>query len=253
MLEDYVRARRAQRDVLLMTHIVIGYPNLEQSMRTVEAMVQAGVDLMELQIPFSEPIADGPVILHANQKALTAGVTVEQCFEFAAEASRRFNIPFLFMSYYNILFRRGVQGFAKRMAEIGLRGAIVPDLPPEEAQDYLAAMASHGLDPIFIFSPNTTDERLAFIAQYARGFVYCVARKGVTGSDTQFSRSLGGYLQRCRAATNLPLAVGFGVKEASDVAFLHGKADIAVVGSQSLRVLDERGVPAVGEFVAGLV
>ncbi|MDH3452688.1 MAG: tryptophan synthase subunit alpha, partial [Gammaproteobacteria bacterium] len=142
MLEDYVRARRAQRDVLLMTHIVIGYPNLEQSMRTVEAMVQAGVDLMELQIPFSEPIADGPVILHANQKALTAGVTVEQCFEFAAEASRRFNIPFLFMSYYNILFRRGVQGFAKRMAEIGLRGAIVPDLPPEEAQDYLAAMAS---------------------------------------------------------------------------------------------------------------
>ncbi|MDH3451751.1 MAG: tryptophan synthase subunit alpha, partial [Gammaproteobacteria bacterium] len=108
-------------------------------------------------------------------------------------------------------------------------------------------------DPIFIFSPNTTDERLAFIAQYARGFVYCVARKGVTGSDTQFSRSLGGYLQRCRAATNLPLAVGFGVKEASDVAFLHGKADIAVVGSQSLRVLDERGVPAVGEFVAGLV
>lgn len=253
MLESYIRARREQRDVLLMTHIVIGYPNLEESMRTVEAMVEAGVDLMELQIPFSEPIADGPVILHANQKALAAGVTVDQCFEFAAQASRQFEIPFLFMSYYNILFRRGLDAFIERTADIGLQGAIVPDLPPEEAQDYLAAMASHDLDPIFIFSPNTTDERLALIADHAKGFVYCVARKGVTGSDTKFSLSLDGYLQRCRAATELPLAVGFGVKEASDVAFLRGKADIAVVGSQSLRVLDERGVPAVRDFVAGLL
>jgi tryptophan synthase alpha chain len=236
-----------------MTHIVIGYPDLDESMRTVQAMVEAGVDLMELQIPFSEPIADGPVILHANQKALAAGVTVEQCFEFAAEASRRFDIPFLFMSYYNILFRYGTEPFVKRMADIGLRGSIVPDLPPEEAHDYLDAMTSQALDPIFIFSPNTTDERLAYIADYAKGFVYCVARKGVTGSETAFSRSLGGYLQRCRAATELPLAVGFGVKEAGDVDFLRGKADIAVVGTQSLRILDEQGVPGVGEFVASLV
>ncbi|MDH3715156.1 MAG: tryptophan synthase subunit alpha [Gammaproteobacteria bacterium] len=253
MLESYIRERREQRDVLLMTHIVIGYPDLEESMRTVQAMVEGGVDLMELQIPFSEPIADGPVILHANQKALAAGVTVEQCFEFAARASRRFDIPFLFMSYYNIVYRYGTEAFVKRMADIGLRGSIVPDLPPEEAHDYLDAMGSQDLDPIFIFSPNTTDERLAYIADYARGFVYCVARKGVTGSATEFSRGLGGYLQRCRAATELPLAVGFGVKEAGDVDFLRGKADIAVVGTQSLRVLDEQGVPGVGEFVASLV
>ena len=122
MLEQYLTERRKQRDVLLMTHIVIGYPSFADSMQAVEAMVNAGVDLIEMQIPFSEPIADGPVILHANQKALAAGATVERCFEFAAEAVRRFDIPILFMSYYNILFRYPTAAFARRMAEIGLRG-----------------------------------------------------------------------------------------------------------------------------------
>ena len=253
MLEQYLRARREQRDVLLMTHIVIGYPSFEDSMRTVSAMVEAGADIIELQIPFSEPIADGPVILHANQKALAAGSTVARCLEFAGEAAARFDIPFLLMSYYNILYQYGVGAFVKRMAELGIKGAIVPDLPPEEAGEYLTAMAEQGLDPIFIFSPNTPQERLDYIARYARGFVYCVARKGVTGAETDFSTELSDYLQRCRRATRLPLAVGFGVKDAADVRFLSGKADIAVVGSQTLRVLDEQGVSAIGDFVSGLV
>ena len=253
MLEEYLRDLRQRRDVLLMTHIVIGYPSLEESMRTVEAMVEAGVDLIEMQIPFSEPIADGAVILHANQKALTTDVSVEACFEFAAEAVRRFDIPLLFMSYYNILYRYGVDAFVARMVDTGVVGAIVPDLPPEEGQAYLTAMHRAHLDPIFIYSPNTPDERLRYIAQHASGFVYCVARKGVTGAKTDFSSELGSYLERCRAATGLPLAVGFGVKDAEDVAFLKGKADIAVVGSETIRVLDEHGVEAVGPFVAGLV
>ena len=253
MLENYIKERRKKRSVLLMTHIVIGYPDFETSMRTVEAMVEAGVDLMELQVPFSEPIADGPVILHANQLALESGSTVERCFEFAETCAQRFEIPFLFMSYYNILYRRGVGAFVERMRSIDLRGAIVPDLPPEEARDYLSAMEHQSLDPIFIYSPNTTDDRLRFLANHAKGFVYCVARKGVTGAATDFSTELGGYLDRCRQATNLPLAVGFGVKDSRDVQFLEGKADIAVVGSQSIRVLDESGVSAVGDFVGGLV
>jgi len=253
VLENHLKQRRRQRDVLLMTHIVIGYPDFDRSMQTVEAMVEADVDLIELQIPFSEPIADGPVILHANQQALTAGATVEKCFEFAAEAVRRFDVPILFMSYYNILFRYGTDAFVKRMKNIGLQGAIVPDLPPEEADDYLRAMGEHELAPIFIYSPNTSTQRLDYIAEYARGFVYCVARKGVTGAETAFSTELGGYLDRCRAATDLPLAVGFGVKDADDVGFLKGKADIAVVGSQTIRVLDERGVDALKAFVESLV
>ena len=253
MLEGYIKERREQRDVLLMTHIVIGYPDLDRSMRTVEAMVTAGVDLMELQVPFSEPIADGPVILHANQQALAGGITVRQCLEFAGECTRRFEIPFLLMSYYNILFRYGVGRFIERMSDLGLRGAIIPDLPPEEADDYLAAISRVDLDPIFIYSPNTTEERLRYLAEHAKGFVYCVARKGVTGAKTDLSVELAAYLERCRAATHLPLAVGFGVKDREDVGFLHGRADIAVVGSQSIRVLDEQGVLGIEAFVGGLV
>ena len=252
MLEGYLRARRKQRDILVMTHIVIGHPDLDTSLRLVDAMVSAGVDLIEMQIPISEPVADGPLISRANRESLRRGVTVDGCFELATAVAARFDIPFLFMSYYNVLFKRGVTSFVTRMQEAGLRGAIVPDLPPEEAGEYLAVMQENLLDPIFIYSPNSNDARLKKIAEYARGFIYCVARKGVTGSATAFSTDLAGYLERARAATSLPLAVGFGVKEKADVDFLRGKADIAVIGSETLRVLERGGVAAVGPFLSGL-
>ena len=252
MLEETLRGRLAEREILLMTHIVLGYPSFEDSLALVESMVDAGVDLMELQIPFSEPIADGPVILHANQRSMAAGSSVERCLRFAEEVASRFDVPFVVMSYYNILFKFGLRDFAIALSSAGLRGAIVPDLPPEEAEEYLAAMASEKLAPIFIYSPNTTDARMKTIAELARGFVYCVARKGVTGAETDFSAALDVYLSRCRAATDLPLALGFGVKERSDVDALRGKADIAVVGSQTIRVMDEHGTRAVGDFIAGL-
>ncbi len=252
MLETTIRAQAKSKDILLMTHIVIGYPSLEDSYRLVKTMVEAGVELMELQIPFSEPIADGPVILRANQEALATGITVEQCLDFAERVAREFDIPFLFMTYYNILFKYGVAKFAAEMAWRELKGAIVPDLPPEEASEYLQAMAASGLDPIFIFAPNSPDYRLKLIAEQAKGFVYCVARKGVTGAQTDFSRDLDAYLARCRKATQLPLALGFGVSSREDVEFLKGKADIAVVGSQAIRVFDRDGVAAVGAFIESL-
>ena len=251
-LEHYLHGRRRRHEILLMTHIVMGHPDFDTSLRLVETMVEAGVDLMELQIPFSEPIADGPAILHANQAALNAGCTVDRCFTLAAELTRRFEIPFLFMSYYNLLFRRGVSRFAERMRAAGLMGAIVPDLPPEEAGEYLAAMEASELAPIFIFAPSTPVARLGHIAAVGRGFVYCVARKGVTGSETRLSPELSAYLARARAATQLPLAVGFGVKERADVDFLRGKADIAVIGSRTLEVLAREGVEGVGRMLAGL-
>jgi tryptophan synthase alpha chain len=252
MLESYIRSRLAEKPILLMTHIVIGYPSLEDSLEIVRTMVEAGVDLMELQIPFSEPIADGPVILKANQQALAHGVTVEQCLTFGQQAAERFPIPFLYMTYYNILFKYGVTRFAERMHASRINGAIVPDLPPEEAEDYLQSMGRHGLDPIFIFSPTTATDRLRTIASVAGGFVYCVARKGVTGDRTDFSSQLGGYLDRCRSATRLPLALGFGVKDKSDIDFLEGKVDIAVIGTRVLRLVEEDGVAAVGDFIRGL-
>ncbi len=235
-----------------MTHIVVGYPSLAASLEIIDAMVEAGVDLMELQIPFSEPMADGPVILAANQKALAQGITVERCFEVAANVTRKHPIPFLFMTYYNLLFRAGLAKFADGMKAAGLAGAIVPDLPPEEGSEYVATMDAAGLAPIFIYAPTTSEERLRTIANSARGFIYCVARKGVTGKHTRFSAELGAYLARCRAATTLPLAVGFGVQDKSDVDFLRGKVDIAVVGSATLRLVDEKGTAAVAPFIRGL-
>jgi tryptophan synthase alpha chain len=156
------------------------------------------------------------------------------------------------MTYYNILFKYGVARFADTTAAKGLKGAIVPDLPPEEGGEYLAAMEAHKLAPIFIFAPTSSDQRMQMIAEHARGFVYCVARKGVTGQQTQFSRQLDAYLARCRQATDLPLALGFGVKDKADIDFLTGKADIAVIGTQTIRIVEEQGIEAVGNFIRDL-
>ena len=252
MLESYLKSRLIEKKILLMTHIVLGYPSFEECFKIIEAMVNAGVDLIELQIPFSEPVADGPVILNANQKSLAEGSTVKKCLSFANTITRSFDIPFLFMSYYNILFKYGVDKFAVAMAEKNIKGAIVPDLPPEEGQDYLDAMKKYNLDPIFIFSPTTSDQRMNYLASFGRGFIYCVARKGVTGLETDFSEQIGKYLERCRRATHLPLALGFGVKEKKDIDFLKGKTDIAVIGSQTIRLVEKEGVGAIGEFIKGL-
>jgi len=252
-LEESIRQARKNKDILLMTHIVLGYPSFDDCLRLVEDMVSAGVDLMELQIPFSEPMADGPVILKANAQALKAGATVEQSFEMAERLSKEFDIPFLFMTYYNILFCQGVDAFVERCKSSGIQGCIVPDLPPSEGQEYLDAMHKDGLAPIHIFTPNTPESRMRFLSDNSSGFVYSVARKGVTGKDTAFSSELENYLARCRANTSLPLAVGFGVKSAEDVNFLRGKADIAVVGSETIRVMENEGVKAVKPFIKTLV
>lgn len=251
MLEAKIRSAQQQKGMLLMTHIVLGYPSFDDSRRMVEAMVKAGVDLMELQIPFSEPMADGPVILHANQKSLDRGATVERCFEVASKLTREFDIPFLFMTYYNIAFMRGPQTFARDVKAAGLVGAIIPDLPHEEGAALFDAMEAEGLDPIFLFSPTTSDQRMAEIAKRARGFIYCVARKGVTGAATEFG-GLDAYLERCRNATKLPLALGFGVKSKADIDQLQGKVDIAVVGSETIRIVDASGVEAVEPFIRSL-
>lgn len=251
MLEAEIRRRREKKDILLMTHIVLGYPSFDASRRIAEAMVEAGTDLMELQIPFSEPMADGPVILHANQKALAAGSTVDRCLEQAAKLAAELPIPFVFMTYANIAYARGLARFAQETKDAGLQGAIIPDLPFEEGDALFAEMRARSLDPIFIYSPNTTDARMRALAERAGGFVYCVARKGVTGAKTEFA-SLDAYLARCRAATTLPLALGFGVKDRADVDQIVGKVDIAVVGSETIRVVDEKGVDAVGPFIRSL-
>ena len=252
MLEDYIRQRMEEKEILLMAHVVVGYPSIEESFDLVQTIVEAGVDLMELQIPFSEPIADGPVILKANQAALADGIRVDDCFRFAHKVTSAFDIPFLFMTYYNVVFRRGAESFFAEAREAGICGAIVPDIPPEEGESYMAAAAANKVDHILIFSPTSPPQRISYLARFGRGFFYCVARKGVTGAKTDFSTELDEFLWRCRRATELPLALGFGVSSREDVEFLRGKAEVAVVGSQALRLLNTNGIWAVGDFFNSL-
>ena len=251
-LSSYLETKLAEKEILLMTHIVLGYPSFDDSLRIIEIMVEAGVDLMELQIPFSEPTADGPVIARANQRALEDGATVAACLDLAETAACTFDIPFIIMGYYNIIHKYGLRQFVSAMKDKGLQGAIFPDIPPEEGREYLEAMQKKDLAPIMIFSPTTSAERMRYIDSFAAGFIYCVARKGVTGSETKFTNELGDYLQKCRENTRLPLALGFGIKDRSDIEFLKGRAEIAVIGSQTIRVMEEAGIRAVGDFIRGL-
>lgn len=251
-LEQQLRNKLQNKDILLMTHIVLGYPSLEVNREVIRQMVENGVDCIEMQIPFSEPMADGPVILKANQDSLATGTNVAECFAFAAEISRQHDIPFLFMTYYNIIFKYGEEAFFKFAAESGITGLIVPDLPPEMGKSFLALAASYQIAPILIFTPTSTDNRMNELAAYGNGFIYCVARRGVTGKKSAFDQDFNEYLQRCRKATKLPLAVGFGIQSKEDIEALKGKADMAVIGSRTIQLVEAEGAEAVGPFIAGL-
>ncbi len=251
-LRDSLRKSLGSKKILLMTHIVLGYPSFAVNREVIAQMVANGVDVIEMQIPFSEPVADGPVIVKANQEALASGTTVAGCLEFAAEMCAAHPIPFLFMTYYNIPFKYGVERFIEKAREIGIKGFIVPDLPPEEGAEYLGAMSRAGLAPIQIFAPTSTEERMRYLAGNGSGFIYCVARRGVTGGKTDFAADFSSYMERCRRATDLPLAVGFGIRDRADVAYLEGRADIAVLGTATIKLVEEQGAGAVGPYIAGL-
>ncbi|MBF0193467.1 MAG: tryptophan synthase subunit alpha [Magnetococcales bacterium] len=247
--------RNTDKKILLMSHLVLGYPSMQANQEVIDEMVASGVDLMELQIPFSEPIADGPMIALANQNALDNGFKVKDGLEFIAQTIKKHKIPFLIMTYYNILMAYGVEEFIKEAASIGVKGLIIPDLPPQEATQAISWCKEHGegsLDWIQLMTPTSSDVRLQEIGNNASGFVYCVARKGVTGNDTDFGNELAQFIKRCRVATSLPLAVGFGVKSPQDVAQLSNLAEIAVVGTAAIKIHEEHGVKAVGDFFAGL-
>jgi len=190
-LEGHVREQLARKRLLLMTHAVVGYPSLDASWAMLEAMDAAGVDLVELQLPFSEPIADGPAFVRANQAAIQAGTSWHAYFDLMARAAKRFRFSLLFMGYYNSVFQMGAEGFCARLGAAGAKGFIVADLPPEEARALNATARAKDLDPILLMTPTNSLARLAEIGRQASGFVYCVARKGVTGRKTDLSISCG--------------------------------------------------------------
>jgi len=248
-ITDKLNQLNSENQMGLMTHVVVGYPDLETTEKLIIEMDKSGADLIELQIPFSDPIADGPTIMKASQVALKKGIKVKNAFNLVKRLSDKISTPLLFMTYANILENYGVEKFCQDAKDVGIEALIVPDISPEEANEYLVACEKYSLAPIFIMAPTSTNERLKRITKVAKGFVYCVARTGVTGAETNFGAELDEFLKRCRNFTNLPLSVGFGIAKKEDVNFLKGKADFAIVGSQAIRVLEEKGVGAVGKFV----
>lgn len=223
----------------IMTHVVMGYPSLAQTRDRVQRMIEAGVDCIELQIPFSDPIADGPAITTANHTALAGGVTVDDCFVLAKELARSSPIPLQFIGYYNTVFRYGVERFIQQCAASGLRGLTFPDIPiDEEPYDHFYSLARAAQLPVIqLISPATSTDRLQRIASTADTMVYCVARLGVTGTEQSAAQTaLMTYLQRVRQYVTLPLAVGFGIATPDHIRSLHGLADVAVIGSALLQL-----------------
>jgi tryptophan synthase alpha chain len=245
-----------------MTHIVFGYPTTEASRKLVEVMVRAGVDLIEIQLPFSDPTADGPTITRACQTALDRGVRVADGIAFLEEMAKAHPIPFLFMSYYNVVFNyrsgpgdaRGAAAFVRAAAGAGAVGLIVPDVPPEEVQEgYPEACREHGLHPIYVISPNVGEDRLRVVARVGSGFVYCTSRTGTTGKDVEIEMErLDRFLGIVRDVVRLPVAVGFSISKRAQIEALRGKADVAVIGSHLIRVFDDVGVAGLKREVRAL-
>jgi tryptophan synthase alpha chain len=249
---EYLKQKLQERELLLMTHAVVGYPSLDDNWSMLECMAEAGVDLVELQLPFSEPIADGPLFIKANQTALDQGLHRDDYFRFMEKASAAFDFPLLFMGYYNSVFCMGHEAFCERLKSAGGEGYIIADLPTEEAVDLDKYAKQHALDPIHMVTPLNSEARLREIAQTASGFIYCVARRGVTGKETRLGDELIAYMQRCRQIINLPLALGFGIRDADHVRLLRGIADIAIVGTACLEAWESGGGEGYLEFLQGL-
>jgi len=238
-----------QDKIAVMGHVVAGDPETSKVLGLIDVMVDAGVKVIEIQIPFSEPIADGPLFLKANHSAIQDGVTPETAFELMAIVSKRHpKIPFVFMTYANIVFKIGYESFVKTATEAGAKGVIVPDLPIDYSEDFLKFCSLYELDCIQVIPPNVDDDRLKQLCAKSSGFVYAVARAGVTGKPTDFGDQLDRFLARLRKQTELPIAVGFGVRSYEDVSFLQGRADLAVVGSRGLEVFLEGGIKGAKKF-----
>jgi tryptophan synthase alpha chain len=222
----------------LIAYLTAGDPSLERTPALVEALVSGGADLIELGVPFSDPIADGPVIQRAGERALKAGTTLRGVLETAKTIRGRSEVPLLLFTYLNPVMRYGLDRLARDAAECGIDGCLLTDAGVEEAQEYVQAMHRHGLDTVFLAAPTSTPRRLELVARYSTGFVYLVSRMGVTGERESLSSAVAPLVRAVRAVTSLPLAVGFGISRPEHVAELGRQVEAVVVGSALVRVIE---------------
>jgi tryptophan synthase alpha chain len=233
----------------LIPYLMAGHPDHDRSVAAARSLAGLPIAALELGIPFSDPLADGPVIQRAGQAALEAGITVAGCLEIAAAVSGK--APVVFMSYVNPILSYGPERFAADAAAAGVAGVILPDLPPEESESVAAALHGHGLATVFMVAPTSSEERIRLICAASSGFVYCVTLTGITGVRTDLPEGVGELLGRVRSHTELPVAAGFGIATPAHVAALRGVADAAAVGSAVVKEVDEGRDPArlVGELL----
>jgi len=215
----------------LVAYITAGDPAPEASERIALALAEAGADVIELGVPFSDPVADGPVIQRASERALRSGTTLRGVLDLVKRLRAKTQVPLLLFSYYNPVLQMGLEKFADAAADAGADGALITDITPEEAGEYRSAMRARGLDTVFLAAPTSTDTRLRMIAEASTGFLYLISRTGVTGTKDALAEELPALARRVRAATSLPVAVGFGISLPEHVSLLGGLADAAVVGS----------------------
>jgi len=240
-LSEHIRKGLEKKKILLMTHVVVGYPSLEANWSMLQAMSEAEVDLVELQMPFSEPTADGPLFVRANQESLSRGTNLDDYFTLMKRVVGECPMQVLMMGYCNTAFMIGFDQFPEMLKENGASGFIIPDLPVEEYGVLHKKSADCEIHPVMLCTPTNTPARLEKILSNASGFVYCVSRKGVTGKSTELNKETSDFLEQCREMTDVPLALGFGLSRAKDLKMLHGKAEIAIVGSALLRSWEEGG------------
>ena len=228
----------------LIAFLTAGDPAPERTPALVEALVRGGADLIELGVPFSDPIADGPVIQRAGERALAAGTNLQAVLDIAAQIRERSEVPLLLFTYLNPVLRYGLDRLAREAARRGIDGCLLTDASVEEARDYVAAMRQHGLDTVFLAAPTSTERRLKLVAQYSTGFAYLVSRTGVTGERDSLSDSVAPLVAAMRAITDLPLAVGFGISKPEHVAELGRQVEAVVVGSAFVRLIEKAGPEA---------
>jgi tryptophan synthase alpha chain len=239
----------------LMPYFTLGFPDPETSLEVVQAISSAGADLIELGIPFSDPLADGPTIQRSTQVALEQGMTVQRCLEMSASLRHRgVHQPLLLMGYYNPILAYGVERFAEEAAAAGVDGFIVPDLPPDEAARLQQACRAREMALVFLLAPTTTPQRVAAVASQTSGFLYLVSLTGVTGERSSLPANLQSFIKQARRATKTPLAVGFGISTPEQAQAVGEMADGVIVGSALVRVAAEASHPAqaAGAFVARL-
>jgi tryptophan synthase alpha chain len=222
----------------LIAYVTIGYPSIEATLKAVPLLAESGCDIIELGVPFSDPLADGATIQNASHHALENGVTVDKCLEIAGQSRQKVDIPLLFMTYYNPVYHYGLKAFCDECSRCGIDGLIVPDLPPEEGIELEKLLAERNGDLVYLLAPTSTEERIRVVTQHSSGFIYLVSLTGVTGARQQLDTNLDAFVKRVRKETNKPLCVGFGISTPEQAQKAVQTADGAIIGSRIIQLME---------------